>query len=570
MCIAAIRRSIALRWCKRFAVLILSSILLFNMSTLDVDATDGDLDPTFGNMGIVLTDFSDSRDPTTDDFLTDIAVQPDGKIVAVGLVVANLNGSPDFAISRYEASGALDQGFGVDGRVTTNFFPGSSSSSDQANAVALQLDGKIVVAGIANDDNTNFDFAVARYNSDGSLDASFGNGGKVTTALVANTNDVASDLAIQQDGKIVVVGHTYESRKGDVFAIVRYNGDGSLDSSFGTGGVVMTDFSGDDKDCDGSCNDRAQAMAIQRDGRIVAVGFTTTTSARSFALARYDQDGNLDSTFGAGGKVTTGFSGTFSDAGRGVALQTDGKIIAAGNTSNSGTGFDFGVARYNNDGSLDSNFGIDGKTSIDFSSHADEASAVAIQRDGNIVLAGRSFVNSSSDSNFALTRLNSDGNLDTSFGIGGKVITQTTNFENRASAVVAQQDGKILAAGSAFNPRNGFGFAGFDFALVRYSAVSFDLCVQDDGNGKLLQFNSVTGEYQFDDCSGIILSGKGSSNTKGSIITLQHYYADRRLLARIDTSANKGTASIQIFSLGRTFTILDPNTVNNTCTCASR
>ena len=482
-------------------------------------------------------------------------------------MAANISGSPDFAISRHEATGALDQGFGVGGRVTTNFFPGSSSSSDQARAIALQTDGKIVVAGTANDDNTNNDFAVARYNSDGSLDSSFGSGGKVTTALLPDTNDVAYDLAIQADGKIVVVGNTYEIGKGDVFAVVRYNSDGSLDSSFGTGGVVMTDFSGDDRDCDGSCNDRAHAVAIQGDGRIVAVGFTTNTFIRAFAIARYNADGSLDSTFGAGGKVITAFSGTFFDIGRGVALQTDGKIIVAGDTSNIGTGFDFGVARYNNDGSLDSAFGIGGKATVGFSNQADEAMAVTLQSNGSVILAGRSFVQNSLDSNFALARLDNHGKLDVSFGIGGKVITQVTNFENRASAVVAQQDGKILAVGSAFNPRNGFGFAGFDFALVRYSGASFDLCVQDDGNGKLLQFNSVTGEYQFDDCSGITLTGKGSSNKKGSIITLQHYAADRRLLARIDTTANKGSASIQIFSLGRSFTILDRDTGNSTCTC---
>src|SRR6185369_9450126 len=143
MGISLIRRPIALLSFNRLAVLILSSALLFNLSATRGDATAADLDPTFGNMGIVLTDFSDPRDPTTDDFSNDIAIQPDGKIVAVGLVSANYAGSPDFAMSRYEPTGVLDQGFGVGGRVTTNFFPGSSAGSDQAQAVALQQDGKI-------------------------------------------------------------------------------------------------------------------------------------------------------------------------------------------------------------------------------------------------------------------------------------------------------------------------------------------------------------------------------------------------------------------------------------------
>lgn len=240
--------------------------------------------------------------------------------------------------------------------------------------------------------------------SGGQLDPTFGTGGRVTTDFFGN-NDSVNAIAIQADGKIVVAG---SARRGgvftgvDEFALARYNPDGTLDSTFGTGGRVTTDFFGS--------GDDARAIAIQADGRIVAAGGVATGSIRDFALARYNIDGTLDATFGTGGKVTTDFS-DFIDEVRDVVIQADGKILAVGETlaRSSSTSFDFALARYNTDGTLDLTFGTKGRVTTDFMGgselfgNQDQARAVVLQADGRIVVAG-SAANRDTQVDFALAR----------------------------------------------------------------------------------------------------------------------------------------------------------------------
>ncbi|MBA2434942.1 MAG: hypothetical protein H0V54_07660, partial [Chthoniobacterales bacterium] len=232
--------------------------------------------------------------------------------------------------------GDLDPTFGTNGKVTTDF----GTIIDEARAVAVQPDGKIVTAGATVGGNF-FDFALARYNTDGSLDITFGTGGKVTTAFNTN-NDEAFAVALQADGKIVAAGFAVIGGTDD-FALARYNTNGSLDTTFGTGGKVTTAF--------GSSIDRAHAVAVQPDGKIVAAGRAVIGGGSfDFALARYNTDGSLDTTFGTGGKVTTA-CGSSNDEAFAVALQPDGKIVAAGRVFSNKE--DFALARYNTDGSLD-------------------------------------------------------------------------------------------------------------------------------------------------------------------------------------------------------------------------
>jgi hypothetical protein len=235
--------------------------------------------------------------------------------------------------------------------VTTDF--GTSGFGD-GFALAIQADGKVVVAGsiiseFEGDFHINTDFALARYNADGSLDSSFGTGGRVTTDFGDyfptqdfGSYDQANALALQADGRIVVGGFSSDNFLDIVdFSLARYNTDGSLDSSFDGDGRVTTDFAG--------FRDEARALALQADGKIVAAGFADdfndSSTISAFALARYNTDGSLDTSFGRRGRVTTHFDADSHDVANALALQADGKIVAAGSSNVTGSG-DFALARY--------------------------------------------------------------------------------------------------------------------------------------------------------------------------------------------------------------------------------
>ena len=241
-------------------------------------------------------------------------------------------------------------------------------------AVAIQADGKIVVAGFS-ENGSNTGFALVRYGTDGTLDASFGSGGIVTTAI-GSGSDRGYDVAIQSDGKIVVAGYS-ESGSNSDFALVRYGTDGTLDASFGTGGIVTTAI--------GSNNDYGSSVAIQEDGKIVVAGFSNNASNDDFALVRYGTDGTLDASFGTDGKVRTVI--TSDDWGTAVAIQTDGKIIVAG-SSFSGLSTTFAITRYKTDGTMDTSFGWGGIVTTAIGSMQDMVDSLAIQADGKIVVTG--------------------------------------------------------------------------------------------------------------------------------------------------------------------------------------
>ena len=251
----------------------------------------------------------------------------------------------DFALIRYNIDGSLDTSFGAGGKVTTDFFGQIDSFGDQLTAIALQPDGKIVAAGVAN--NNSFaggQLAVARYNLDGSLDMSFGSGGKVTT--VFDKPAVGNAIAIQPDGRIVVGGSDFTFDADGTalpgshnFVLARYNSDGSLDISFGSGGKLINDFFGGDDDL--------SALAIQPNGKILAAGTATSSAtAADFALVRYNTDGSFDTSFGSGGKVFTDFH-RVNDLARAMALRADGKIVLAGFVVGLVSPPGIGVARYN-------------------------------------------------------------------------------------------------------------------------------------------------------------------------------------------------------------------------------
>lgn len=532
---------------RQAAVPVLIALLVFWPLQNQVQAAAGDLDLTFGAGGKVTTSFFDVGEEAHA-----LAIQPDGKIVAAGYAFTPVLQS-DFALARYNADGALDSSFGVGGKVTTDFF----GFFDQAFAVTIQPDGKIVAAGSASLDIRHVGFGMARYNSDGSLDASFGSGGKVITQFFGE-GDGASAIAVLPGGKLLAAGSAFHPGMLSDFALARYNSDGSLDLSFGSGGKITTDFGGRD--------DLATSLVIQPGGKIVVAGSSGVLApAIDFALARYNPDGSLDTSFGTAGRVVTDFTSS-NDQARGVALQPDGKIIAAGMAGVGSGRVGFGLARYDSNGSLDSSFGAGGKVTTDFGCGAG-GFAVLTQPDGKIIVSGSAslicFPNPGSD--FALARYHSDGVLDSSFGVGGKILSDFSGSIDTAYATAIQPDGKIVACGVSFTPIVNNLMP--NFALARYNGDSFDMCLQDDSAGAWLQFNSTSGNYVFANCAGLSIGGFGTLTKRGGAVTLQDFSADRKVVAKIDSTVNKGSAGIQIYSQGTTFTISDRNTTNNTCTC---
>ncbi|HYV92925.1 MAG TPA: hypothetical protein VE978_14110, partial [Chitinophagales bacterium] len=365
-----------------------------------------------------------------------IAIQSDGKIVVAG---ASANGpyDGDFALARFNSDGTPDSSFSNDGVVIT----ADSSYSEAVYSVAVQPDGKIIEAGVSYNGSRD-DFALVRFNTDGTLDTGFGTDGKVLTEIDSD-GSFASAVAVQSDGKIVVAGTSSDDGIfGGHFVLARYNIDGSLDSSLSTDGIVITAF---------NLNDGATSVAIQSDGKIIEAGSSNDGTTSYFALVRYNADATLDNSFGVDGKVITsiGLYGSWINA---LAVQSDQKIVAAG-VSWSNTYEDFTLVRYNTDGTLDNSFGTDGKVTTDNGSYQDGANSVVIQPDGKIVAAG----NTSFQNGFVLNRYNINGSLDYGFGNYGK--TNPVGGYSEPNSIAIQPDGKIVAAGNAT-------FEGV--ALVRY------------------------------------------------------------------------------------------------------
>jgi uncharacterized delta-60 repeat protein len=416
---------------------------------------EGDLD----------TSFSDDGKVTDLHLANALAFQPNGKIVVAGSAYMANNGgriSSDFALTRYNANGTLDTTFGGDGKVTTDL-----GGEDVVYAVALQPDGKIVVAGGSDiNDPSNChgdDFALARYNTNGTLDTRFSGDGKIRTGFSTCSIDEPYALVIQPDGKIVVAGVS----NGD-FALARYNPDGTLDTTFGPShtGKVTTDIR------DGYL-DEAFALALQPDGKIVVAGTAFGTDTKDFALARYNLDGTLDTTFGPShtGKIITDFGGVAKA--RALVIQPDSKIVVAGVSwtvivDEDGNPIEFiavfALARYTATGALDTTFSSDGKVTADLGrGDRDEAYALTFQVDGKIIVAGTSF-DAAGDSDVALVRYNTNGTLDMSFNSDGKVTTDLSggNYDFTRAVAIQPRDGRIVVAA----------FSSDGFALARYHAIT--------------------------------------------------------------------------------------------------
>jgi uncharacterized delta-60 repeat protein len=380
------------------------------------------------------------------DFGTSVAVQSDGKIVVVGAASWNTRDTK-FGIVRYNADGTPDSSFGGgDGKATTNFTP----RVDAAWGVAIQTGGEIVVVGDAGLRTGDSKFAVARYLPDGTLDSTFGGDGKVMTQFTKRDESVSS-VALQGDGKIVVAGAARADIQDSRIAVARYNPDGTLDSTFSGDGKVTAQVS------DG--RDFANAVTVQPDERIVVGGLAAPGSWARMAVLRYLSDGTLDSTFSGDGKVLTGLTRRH-DSVQSLMIDSADNIVAAGIAGSGGSDARFGVVRYTPSGGLDPSFSGDGKVTANITGGYDAAWDAVQQSDGKIVLGG---IASGGGYRFALARFATDGSLDTTFSGDGKVVTNFTPKSDFAYGVAVQTDDAVILAGGA-----GWGGSTPGFAVARY------------------------------------------------------------------------------------------------------
>ncbi|MDB5045436.1 MAG: hypothetical protein JWQ08_1486 [Deinococcus sp.] len=410
--------------------------------TVTVRGPAGSLDTTFGSGGIAVTPVG-----AGEDVAYAAALQPDGKLIVVGSSVGGAT-SDDFAVLRYTRDGALDAAFGTGGKALIDF----AGKADTARAVAVQPDGKIVVVGGATNAGNEERFGVARLTASGTLDSAFGTGGKVVTAFAGSSADRAAAVLVQPDGSVVVGGQASfgSSASGVDFALARYTPSGTPDAGFGTGGQLTTAMTA------GSAADGVHALALQGD-KIVAAG-----GEGDFKVARYSASGVLDAGFGTGGKVSSVFAGNIAAA---HALVIDGqnRLVVAGHSQN-----DTAVVRLTGTGALDSTFGDGGKKVMALSAENwDAATGLAVQADGKVVLGGWLYEGNSSAGNFAVTRLNANGQPDAGFGQGGTTMTPVApgSKADEARAVVLQPDDRIpavrIVAAGVRNDSNQ------DFALTR-------------------------------------------------------------------------------------------------------
>jgi uncharacterized delta-60 repeat protein len=380
-----------------------------------------------------------------DDVGRDVAVQTDGKIVVVGK--AKVGGDYDFAVTRYNNNGSLDTSFSSDGKTTIDF---GSGRNDTGISVII-VGGKIVIAGESVDSAGKSDFAIVRLNSNGSLDTSFSSDGKVRIGW--GDDDRGRSIVEWPSGGYMVAGYAKIGGDQD-FAFARLNSNGSLNTSFSSDGKQTIDFGS-------GANDLAQAVEVDIFNRIVAAGTSksATSGKGDFAVVRLNSNGTLDTSFSSDGKTKVGFGDNdeaFDLTLRGTDMYVSGKAKI-------GNDYDFAVINLNTNGSLDTSFSSDGKQTIDFQSEDDVGYALRVDELGKVYIAGSARIGS--DVDFAVVRLKANGTLDTTFSSDGKQTTHFTGAWDYGQGLTFDNLGRIVVAGVS---RKGGSTAKGDFAVARY------------------------------------------------------------------------------------------------------
>ena len=475
--------------------------------------SSGTLDSSFDADGLISAPVGAGND-----FARGIAIQSDGKYVVAGW--SDPGGSADFAVLRFNANGSLDTSFSGDGKQTSDI-----AGADQAYGVALQSDGRIVVAGIATS-GIDANIALARYNSDGSLDTSFDGDGKLTLAQgtggsAFELDDEATSVVIQSDGKILVAGSSYFH-----YLLLRYNANGSLDTSFSDDGKVLGEFS--------STTSRFNAMALQGDGKIIAAGYLYNGNF-DLSVARFDASGNLDTSFNA---AENGGGSKIFDLGavehlNAVAVQADGKILLAGDTGTDFANTDAVLIRLNANGSIDTSFGGgDGIVTLN-TSPVDSFNSLVVQADGKILAAG-------SDSNVfgeaLVARFNADGTLDTTFsGDGLYSFAYTGNGTSTVSAMAMAPSGQVAAVGDSYDGVT------YNFGVLRLAGGATDQRALSGG-----AFSYTVPANAFADADGNALSFSASLADGAALPAWLAFNPATRTFSGTPTDGDFGTLAVKL------------------------
>jgi uncharacterized delta-60 repeat protein len=438
-----------------------------------------------------------------------VALQDDANIVIAGASDNGDSTDSDFIIIRLKPNGLLDPTFGVDGLVRVDV--SGNGSEDSARAIGIQSDGKIVVAGnVTIVPFDNIDIGLARFNADGSLDHSFGSGGTVITP-VGGGFDLVHSLKIQSDGKIVVAGETETETGSRDYLLIRYDTNGGMDLGFGNAGVVKTDFSGQ--------TDAVRSLTIQDDGKIIAAGYSRVipgSPTSYFSIARYTSTGILDNSFGSGGKVSTDVSGSgLESAGSSALLRSDGRLIVGG-LAWVGSLWHLALAQYEPNGELDATFGQGGKSIFQIGAVRSRITSISLQSDGKILASGILV-----PSEYVVARVNSHGTLDETFGSSGYVTGPLGN----ANSSALQPDGKLVVVGDIGSPSQ--------IQIARYigdnNAISMPAPFDFDGDGKtdVSIFRPSVGQWWYGKSSD---GGHGAAvfGTSSDVIVPADYTGDGR------------------------------------------
>jgi uncharacterized delta-60 repeat protein len=487
-------------------VFLLAGVLMIT-ATQATNAADGDLDRSYGTDGISII----RVDGRTAYSVGKPILLENGKMLLGGvsnfLPMQNVGSS---IILRVNADGTLDHTFGDDGKII---------NSTLVNLCGLTRlsDGKIVVAGSYQIGGERR-FAATRYNADGTLDTSFG-----TNGYAVGASGTARALSVQPDGKIIVAGYAvFDAAASDDFMLARFNADGSVDTTFGTHGMVRTDFFGG--------IDRVSSVVVQPDGRIVAAGFATAdvkiSSAprrEDFALAGYDSNGNLDTSFGTGGFSTAQFGIRNLAQIQNLIAQPDGKMVVVGSHTSNGDGM--AMARFNRDGNLDGTFGDDddGKVIMDYPGITTSIvfRAVAAERGGKMLSIAAPTENALQRDFFLLARCTRFGAVDRTLDGEGEVSVQLGS-DTFASSIVSLPDGKTIVAGVTDG-----NFFVARFVAPRPSQFDFD----GDGQADVAVFRATEGVWYLSNSSGA--SWAVRLGASGDVITPADFDGDGKTDAAV-------------------------------------